>query len=63
MIILHGEDAEQFRRSLFNPTKEELNERAQMIKELDSDIEIRETEHGYIATVSDLDLSFLDNLN
>jgi hypothetical protein len=62
MIILHGEDAEQFRRSVFNPTKEELNEQAQRIKELDSSIKIKETENGYTATISNLDLSFLDTL-
>ena len=62
MIILSGEDAEQFRRSLFNPTKEELNEQVQRIKELDSSIKIKETENGYTATISNLDLSFLDTL-
>ena len=62
MIHLYGEDAEQFRRSVFNPTKEELNERAQRRKELDSNIKIKETENGYTATISDLDLSFLDTL-
>ena len=62
MIILQGEDAEQFRRSVFNPTKEELNERDQRRKELDSNIKIKETEYGYTATVSNLDLSFLGTL-
>ncbi|MBE6069995.1 MAG: hypothetical protein E7211_20230 [Clostridium lundense] len=63
MIILHGEDAEQFRSLIFNPTKEQINKRIQMRKELDSNITIKDTEHGYTAIISNLDLSLLDVIN
>lgn len=58
-IRLEGEDAAEFARRLFHPTKEEIESREAIIKELDRTIHITETEDGFVAEIEGLDLSFL----
>lgn len=58
-ILLTGSDAAAFRRRLFSPTKDEVQEQKERLRSLDQTITIYPTEDGWIATVRDLDLSFL----
>lgn len=61
-IRLEGEDAAEFARRLFHPTKEEIESSTAIIKEIDR-IHITETEDGFMAEIEGLDLSFLHEID
>lgn len=58
-IRLEGEDAAEFARRLFHPTKEETERRKAIADAIDRTINITETEDGFAAEIEGLDLSFL----
>ena len=60
-INLFGEDAESFIEAVFRPTKEQLEQRRNLQKELDTNIKIKENPQGFSAEISGFDLSFLEN--
>ena len=58
-IRLEGEDAAEFARRLFHPTKEETESHNAIIDDIDRTIHITETADGFMAEIEGLDLSFL----
>ena len=60
-LHLHGENSKRLYYNLFMPTKEYIQEVIEINKKISNGINIEETNDGFIATINDLDLSFLNN--
>lgn len=60
-LHLHGENSKRLYYNLFMPTKEYIQEAIKINKKISNGINIEETNDGFIATINDLDLSFLNN--
>lgn len=60
-LHLHGEDSKRLYYNLFIPTKEYMQKVIEINKKISNGINIEETNDGFIATINDLDLSFLNN--
>ena len=60
-LHLYGEDSKRLYYNLFIPTKEYIQEVIEVNRKISNGINIKETNDGFIATINDLDLSFLNN--
>jgi hypothetical protein len=58
-LILEGQDSKEFAKSFFHPSNDEIRHFKKVLKNIDKNINISETENGFCAEVKDLDLSFL----
>ena len=60
-LHLYGEDSKRLYYNLFIPTKEYIQEVIEANRKISNGISIEETNDGFIVTINDLDLSFLNN--
>lgn len=60
-LHLRGMDSIELFRELFVPTKETIERVIEANERISDGITIRDVEDGFMATVDDLDLSFLDD--
>ena len=60
-LHLHGENSKKLYYNLFIPTKKYIQEVIEINKKISNGINIEAINDGFIATVNDLDLSFLNN--
>ena len=60
-LHLIGQNSINLFYNLFMPTKEVIEQHERINKKISNGINIEKTNDGFIATVNDLDLSFLNN--
>lgn len=60
-LQLSGTDALNFVHSFFFPSADEIREHENLRERRNENISTLETENGFVASVEDLDLSFLDD--
>lgn len=61
-LVLQGQESIDFVNSLFRPTQEEIDHFRAALDRIDRNIEVCNTEDGFVAHVANLDLSFLGDL-
>ncbi len=61
-IVLSGADAGNFAHALFNPTLEDIKENRQHVDYINNNISITPLDNGFRAEITNLDLSFLDEV-
>lgn len=62
-IRLSGEDAISFANSLFRPTQAQIDYNNRILEHINENVTITRNLHGFEADISDLDLSFLDEIS
>ena len=60
-LHLTGQNSINLFYNLFIPTKEVIKQHERINKKISNGINIEETNDGFIVTINDLDLSFLNN--
>ena len=60
-IKLMGDDSVYFFNSLFRPTDEEIRHHDELIKKIDNNIKIIDTQDGVKAEIKNLDLPFINS--
>lgn len=59
-IILSGDDSINFANNLFRPSIVFLHSNSQILASIEKNIHITDTDNGFVADITDLDLDFLD---
>lgn len=62
-IRLSGKDSIKFVNNLFRPSYEYIQKNSRIMEYIENNIEIKNLDNGFEASIADLDLSFLDKIN
>lgn len=62
-IRLSGKDSIKFVNNLFRPSYEYIQKNNRIMEYIENNIEIKNLDNGFEASIADLDLSFLDKIN